>query len=175
MKLLLARPALSLLAFILLCAPVCATPVTWTVGVNAPGAGFTAGSFTYDADTQQVLNWVFPFEFEGVPGTIAQGFGSNAGVSNGDNFYFSESIPGPPGPPTHLEVVTIYLLLAGPLTDAGGRVPLIRAVSLILAGVWSHLEKPLPRLSIGSRSCRELSVQPRNPRRCSMSRFLSLP
>jgi len=112
---------------------VWASPVTWEAFAYAPAAQPVpgiGGTLTYDADTQQMLNWSIQFGLEMSPGTISQsgycsppgGFCDFANVSssNGEFLYTFESAYSP----STASIAAVFAL-ALPLTDSGGTIPLI--------------------------------------------------
>ena len=104
-----------------------ATPLTWTLTAFAPtltGVPGVGGTFTYDADTNQILNWDIHDCIEIHCGTIAHNpepdlpADSRAEASNGGTtlrFDFTASA---------IDNV-VRLELTAPLTNAGGTIPLI--------------------------------------------------
>ncbi len=97
-----------------------ATPLTWTVdATRGPTLGPVVGTFTYDANTNQVLSWdVFGLFGPGCPGGGPCSGSRQAGVSNdGRSAFFDFTSSG--------ILNGLNLEFSAPLTNAGGTIPLI--------------------------------------------------
>jgi hypothetical protein len=97
-----------------------ATPLTWTVdATRGQTLGPVVGTFTYDADTNQVLSWdVFGLFGPGCQDGGPCGGSRQAGVSNdGRSAFFDFTSSG--------ILNGLNLEFSAPLTNGGGTIPLI--------------------------------------------------
>lgn len=114
-----------------------ATPLTWTLSAfAAPPSGprTVDGTFTYDADTNQLLNWdVDGFFGPGCQGGPPCGIHGGGVSADGMSATFSEE-----GSDMRF---SLLLEFTAPLTDAGGTIQLVPG-SCIICGGPGYLSHP---------------------------------